>query len=63
MVAMGVTWNGLTRPFFIDKTERLNAGKHIDVLMLYKRELFENDDCKFQQMVQVFIRVVYLKIT
>jgi len=52
MVALGVTWNGLTQPFFFDQGERLNAEKYIDVLKFYKREgnrLFNSDDWTFQQ--------------
>ena len=32
MIAMGVTWNGLTKPFLFKQKERSNAEKYIEVL-------------------------------
>ena len=52
MVAMGITWNGLTRPYFFDKGLRLSTDLYEPVLEFYKREgdrLFENHDWGFQQ--------------
>ena len=52
MIAMGITWNGLTKPYFFDKGLRLTTKKYIDVLEFYKCEgdrLFNSTDWGFVQ--------------
>jgi hypothetical protein len=53
MVALGVTWHGLTRPYFFSKDERLNGQTYHDQLLpFYKEEgdrLFGHKNWGFQQ--------------
>jgi hypothetical protein len=52
MVSIGVTWNGLTEPYFFDKGIRLNTQRYISVLQFFKREgdrLFGHTKWGFQQ--------------
>ena len=53
MVAMGVTWNGLTMPFFFEKDQRLNGSMYCDQLLpFYKAEgdrLFGHQNWCLQQ--------------
>lgn len=52
MVAMGITWNGLTQVYFFEKGIRLSTNKYIEVLKFYKREgdrLFNSTDWGFVQ--------------
>ena len=53
MVALGVTWEGVTRPYFFLKDERLNGQLYLDQLLpFYKKEgdrLFGHSDWGLQQ--------------
>ena len=52
MVDMGISWNGLTKPYFFNEGVTLNAERYIPILEFYKREgnrLFKNTDWNFQQ--------------
>ncbi|CAF1229661.1 unnamed protein product [Rotaria sordida] len=53
MVGLGVTWYGLTRPYFFEKGERLNGQSYTDQLLpFYKKEgdrLFQQKKWGFQQ--------------
>ena len=52
MLGMGVTWNGLTKPYFLNKGTRLNTEKYIPMLEFYKSEgdrLFGSNDWGFVQ--------------
>lgn len=52
MVAIGVTWNGLTRPYFLEKDERLNKDSYSKIILFYKKEgdrLFNSTNWNFQQ--------------
>jgi hypothetical protein len=52
MVAMGITWNGLTKPYFFKKGFRLNTKRYVSVLKFYKKEgdrLFSDTNWGFQQ--------------
>ena len=52
MVAIGATWEGLTKPIFVTDGERLNSNSYSKILDFYKKEgdrLFKNNDWTFQQ--------------
>ncbi|CAF2219076.1 unnamed protein product [Rotaria magnacalcarata] len=53
MVALGATWNGITVPFFFQRSERLNGKTYLDELLpFYQMEgdrLFEHQNWGFQQ--------------
>lgn len=53
MIALGATWNGLTRPFFFQKGERLNGQSYHDQLLPFYRDegdgLFGHTNWGFQQ--------------
>ena len=52
MVAIGATWEGLTKPYFFVNGERLNTESYCRLLTFYKHEgdrLFGNDNWTFQQ--------------
>ncbi len=53
MVGLGVTWYGLTRPYFFQKGERLNGDSYYNQLLpFYKKEgdgLFGHKKWSFQQ--------------
>jgi hypothetical protein len=53
MIGLGVTWYGLTRPYFFQKGERLNGQTYSDLLLpFYQKEgnaLFGHEHWGFQQ--------------
>jgi hypothetical protein len=53
MVGLGVTWNGITRPYFFSKGERLNGDTYCEHLLpFYKKEgdfVFGHNNWSFQQ--------------
>lgn len=52
MVALGATWNSLTKPYFYTGAEKLNKVSYCDLLKFYKKEgdrLFKSDNWNFQQ--------------
>ncbi|CAF4363343.1 unnamed protein product, partial [Rotaria magnacalcarata] len=38
MVALGATWNGLTKPYFFSKNERLNGKTYHETLLPFYKE-------------------------